>query len=75
MTIVLAAKQSYGARSSLATLATLAVVSCTSQALVIGQVFYISGTAWAVAAAAYVPLAAAAWWAAVTGIHSARVQR
>ena len=75
MTIALAAHQSYGARLSLATLATLAVVSCTSQALVIDQVFDLSGTGWAVAAAAYVLLAAAAWWTAVTGIHSARVQR
>ena len=53
MTIALAASRSYGARLSLATLATLAVVSCTSQALVIDQVFDRSGTGWAVAAAAY----------------------
>lgn len=75
MTIALAASRSYGARLSLATLATLAVVSCTSQALVMDQVFDRSVTGWAVAATAYLPLAAAAWWAAVTGIHSARTQR
>jgi hypothetical protein len=69
ITVGLATRQSYGARVSLATFATLAVVAYVSQALVVDEVFRLDGTRWAWTAVAHVPLAAVASWTAIAGLR------
>jgi hypothetical protein len=68
--VALAARGSYSAHVSLATIATLAAVNYAWNAKIVDGVFHLNASRWLWTAASYLVLAGVAWWAVIARARS-----